>query len=94
MLLSLGSDGTGMKMVVDGVVCPIDNIILPSDFTNAMKSFCVLWTSSNGRVAVYFNGNYLAKTCSSSTGHSVQAGGEFRIGSKLQYKLYVFDAFC
>uniref|UniRef100_A0A3B4F6K1 Adhesion G-protein coupled receptor G6 n=1 Tax=Pundamilia nyererei TaxID=303518 RepID=A0A3B4F6K1_9CICH len=84
MLLSLGSDGTGMKMVVDGVVCPIDNIILPSDFTNSMKSFCVLWTSSNGRVAVYFNGNYLAKTCSSSTGHSVQAGGEFRIGSQQQ----------
>ncbi|XP_042082808.1 adhesion G-protein coupled receptor G6 isoform X5 [Haplochromis burtoni] len=84
MLLSLGSDGTGMKMVVDGVVCPIDNIILPSDFTNSMKSFCVLWTSSNGRVAVYFNGNYLAKACSSSTGHSVQAGGEFRIGSQQQ----------
>nr|XP_004561151.1 adhesion G-protein coupled receptor G6 isoform X3 [Maylandia zebra] len=84
MLLSLGSDGTGMKMVVDGVVCPIDNIILPSDFTNSMKSFCVIWTSSNGRVAVYFNGNYLAKTCSSSTGHSVQAGGEFRIGSQQQ----------
>lgn len=94
MLLSLGSDGTGMKMVVDGVVCPIDNIILPSDFTYSMKSFCVLWTSSNGRVAVYFNGNYWAKACSSSTGHSVQAGGEFRIGSKLQHEFHFFDAFC
>ncbi|XP_039873812.1 adhesion G-protein coupled receptor G6 isoform X8 [Simochromis diagramma] len=97
MLLSLGSDGTGMKMVVDGVVCPIDNIILPSDFTNSMKSFCVLWTSSNGRVAVYFNGNYWAKACSSSTGHTVQAGGEFRIGSQQQsfdgniYNLRLWD---
>ncbi|XP_035764864.1 adhesion G-protein coupled receptor G6 isoform X2 [Neolamprologus brichardi] len=97
MLLSLGSDGTGMKMVVDGVVCPIDNIILPSDFTNSMKSFCVLWTSSNGHVAVYFNGNYWAKACSSSTGHSVQAGGEFRIGSQQQsfdgniYNLRMWD---
>ncbi|CAI5684751.1 unnamed protein product [Oreochromis niloticus] len=97
MLLSLGSDGTGMKMVVDGVVCPIDNIILPSDFTYSMKSFCVLWTSSNGRVAVYFNGNYWAKACSSSTGHSVQAGGEFRIGNQQQsfdgniYNLRLWD---
>ncbi|XP_063350759.2 adhesion G-protein coupled receptor G6 [Pelmatolapia mariae] len=97
MLLSLGSDGTGMKMVVDGVVCPIDNIILPSDFTYSMKSFCVIWTSSNGRVAVYFNGNYWAKACSSSTGHSVQAGGEFRIGSQQQsfdgniYNLRLWD---
>uniref|UniRef100_A0A3Q1CUN9 Adhesion G-protein coupled receptor G6 n=1 Tax=Amphiprion ocellaris TaxID=80972 RepID=A0A3Q1CUN9_AMPOC len=68
--LSLGSDQTGMKMIVDGVICPIDSIISPSDFTASMEPFCVLWTSSNGRVAVYFNGNYWAKACSTSSGHS------------------------
>ncbi|XP_042370733.1 adhesion G-protein coupled receptor G6-like, partial [Plectropomus leopardus] len=78
--LSLGSDQSGMKMIVDGVTCPIDSIISSSDFTSTMKPFCFLWTSSNGRVAVYFNRNYWAKTCSSSTGHSVPAGGRFRLG--------------
>uniref|UniRef100_A0A3Q1GTC1 Adhesion G protein-coupled receptor G6 n=1 Tax=Acanthochromis polyacanthus TaxID=80966 RepID=A0A3Q1GTC1_9TELE len=56
--LSLGSDQTKMMMIIDGVTCPIDSIISPSDFTTSMMPFCVLWTSSNGRVAAYFNGNY------------------------------------
>ena len=80
--LSLGSDQSGMKMIIDGVTCSIDSIISSSDFTTSMKPFCVLWTSSNGRVAVYFNGNYWAKTCSSSSGHTVPSGGVFRLGGK------------
>uniref|UniRef100_A0A3Q2PT89 Adhesion G-protein coupled receptor G6 n=1 Tax=Fundulus heteroclitus TaxID=8078 RepID=A0A3Q2PT89_FUNHE len=43
-------------------------------------SFCILWTSSNGRVAVYFNGNYWGKTCSLTSGHTVPAGGNFHLG--------------
>ncbi len=80
--LSLGSDQSGMKMIVDGVTCSIDSIISSSDFTSTMKLFCVLWMSSNGRVAVYVNGNYWAKTCSTSSGRSVPAGGLFRLGGE------------
>lgn len=85
--LSLGSDQSGMKMIVDGVDCPIESIITAADFTSTMKPFCVLWTSSNGRVAVYFNGNYWAKTCTSSSGHSVPAGGLLRLGGKFTFSL-------
>ncbi|XP_076613269.1 adhesion G-protein coupled receptor G6 isoform X1 [Chaetodon auriga] len=89
--LSLGSDQTGMKMIVDGVVCPIDSIISSADFTSTMKPFCFLWTSSNGRVAVYFNGNYWAKTCSSSSGHSVPAGGLFRLGGQQNFNGNIYN---
>ncbi|XP_042359474.1 LOW QUALITY PROTEIN: adhesion G-protein coupled receptor G6 [Plectropomus leopardus] len=89
--LSLGSDQSGMKMIVDGVTCPIDSIISSSDFTSTMKPFCFLWTSSNGRVAVYFNRNYWAKTCSSSTGHSVPAGGRFRLGGQHSFSGNIYN---
>lgn len=88
MALSLGSDQDGMKLTVDGVVCSIESIFSSNDFTTSMKPFCVLWTSSNGRVAVYFNGNYWAKTCSASSGHSVPAGGQFRLGGKPGLEFY------
>lgn len=80
--LSFGSNQNGMQMIVDGVSCSIDSIISSSDFTSSMKPFCVLWTSSNGQVSVHFNGNYFTKTCSSSMGHSVPTGGQFRLGGK------------
>ncbi|XP_078029832.1 adhesion G-protein coupled receptor G6 isoform X4 [Epinephelus lanceolatus] len=89
--LSLGSDQSGMKMIVDGVVCSIDSIISSSDFTSTMKQFCVLWTSSNGRVAVYFNRNYWAKTCSSSVGHSVPAGGRFQLGGQHSFNGNIYN---
>lgn len=80
--LSFGSDQSGVKMIINGVVCSIDSIIPSSSFTSSMKPYCVLWDSSNGRVSVHFNGNYWAKTCSSSSGHSVPAGGLFQLGGK------------
>ncbi|XP_039649779.1 adhesion G-protein coupled receptor G6-like, partial [Perca fluviatilis] len=78
--LSLGADQTGMNLIIDLLPCSIDSILSSADFSNAMKPFCVLWTSSNGRLAVYFDGNYRAKTCSTSTGHLVPGGGVFRLG--------------
>ncbi|XP_034756663.1 adhesion G-protein coupled receptor G6 [Etheostoma cragini] len=89
--LSLGADQSGMNMIVNSVVCPIDSIISSADFTTTMKPFCVLWTSSNGRVAVYFNRNYRAKTCSSSTGHSVPAGGQFRLGGQQSFDGNIYN---
>lgn len=83
MALSFGSDQNGVQLIVDGVSCSMDSIMSPADFTSSMKPFCVLWTSSSGQVALHFNGNHWAKTCSTSRGHSVPAGGRFRLGGKL-----------
>ncbi|XP_031735807.1 adhesion G-protein coupled receptor G6-like isoform X2 [Anarrhichthys ocellatus] len=89
--LSLGSDQSGMKVIVDGVVCPVDSIISSANFTSSMRPYCVLWTSSNGRLGVYFNGNYWAKTCSSSGGHSVPAGGQFRLGGQHSFDGNIYN---
>uniref|UniRef100_A0A087YB44 Adhesion G-protein coupled receptor G6 n=1 Tax=Poecilia formosa TaxID=48698 RepID=A0A087YB44_POEFO len=80
--LSFGYNQTGMEMVIDGVVCPVESIISVAEFTSSMKFFCVLWMSSNSRVAVYFNRRYYGKSCSPSSGHSVPAGGVFKLGGK------------
>ncbi|MEQ2167718.1 hypothetical protein GOODEAATRI_006965, partial [Goodea atripinnis] len=84
--LSFGYNQTDMQMVIDSVICPVESIISAANFTSSMKPFCVLWTSSNGRVAVYFNGNYLGKTCSPSSGHNVTAGGVFQLGGVQSFK--------
>ncbi|KAK5903035.1 hypothetical protein CgunFtcFv8_006849 [Champsocephalus gunnari] len=89
--LSLGSDKSGMKMIVDGVECPIDSILSSANFTSAMKPFCVLWTSSNGRVAAYFNGNYSSKSCSASSGHSVPGGGQFKLGGQHSFNGNIYN---
>ncbi|XP_034999562.2 adhesion G-protein coupled receptor G6 isoform X1 [Hippoglossus stenolepis] len=89
--LSLGSSQAGMKMIVDGVSCSINSVLSSSDFTSSMESFCVVWTSSTGLVAVYFNGNYLTKTCPSSSGHSVPAGGQFRLGGQHSFDGYIYN---
>ncbi|XP_018530127.1 adhesion G-protein coupled receptor G6 isoform X11 [Lates calcarifer] len=91
VVLSLGSDSGSMTMIVDGVSCPIGSIISTSDFTSTMKSFCVLWTSSNGRVAVYFSRNYWSKTCSASVGHSVPTGGQFRLGGQHAFEGNIYN---
>lgn len=82
VVLSFGYNQTGMEMVIDGVVCPVESIISVAEFTSSMKFFCVLWMSSNSRVAAYFNRRYYGKTCSPSSGHSVPAGGVFKLGGK------------
>uniref|UniRef100_A0A3B4T9R2 Adhesion G-protein coupled receptor G6 n=1 Tax=Seriola dumerili TaxID=41447 RepID=A0A3B4T9R2_SERDU len=81
--LGLGCNRAGlMTMIVDGLICPINDIISTSDITSTMKRFCVLWTSSNGHVGVFFNGNYRFESCSSSIGRTVPGGGQFRLGGK------------
>lgn len=82
--LSFGSDESGMQMIVKGVSCNIDSIISSSDITSSIKPFCLLWTSSNGQVGVHFDGNYWTKTCSTSTGRFVPAGGQFQLGGELE----------
>ncbi|XP_035534267.1 adhesion G-protein coupled receptor G6 isoform X3 [Morone saxatilis] len=89
--LSLGSDQGSMKMIVDGVDCPIDTILSSGDFTSTMKPFCVLWTSANGRVGVYFNGNYWAKTCPTSSGHTVPGGGRFQLGGQQSFDGNIYN---
>nr|XP_057935845.1 adhesion G-protein coupled receptor G6 isoform X2 [Doryrhamphus excisus] len=79
-VLALGCDQSGVKLVVGGVTCSLDSIVTAADWSWPMKNLCVLWSSSNGRVGVYLEGNHWAKTCSASTGHSVAGGGTFRLG--------------
>ncbi|KAM4713188.1 adhesion G-protein coupled receptor G6 isoform 7-T7 [Anableps anableps] len=86
VVLSFGNNQTGMEMVIDGVTCSMESIISASGFTFSMTSFCVLWISSNGRVAVYFNSNYWGKTCSLSSGHTIPAGGVFKLGGVQTFK--------
>ncbi|XP_028330321.1 adhesion G-protein coupled receptor G6-like isoform X2 [Gouania willdenowi] len=80
--LSLGSDQNEMKLMVDGVVCPMDEILSPSMITSSMKSFCVLWMSSSGRVEVYLDQQLKGQTCSESAGHSLPAAGNFQLGGQ------------
>uniref|UniRef100_A0A672GKV6 Adhesion G-protein coupled receptor G6 n=1 Tax=Salarias fasciatus TaxID=181472 RepID=A0A672GKV6_SALFA len=56
VVLSLGADKNKMRLTVDEAECPMDGILSPDDFTSAMKSFCVIWSSSGGRVEVYHYG--------------------------------------
>lgn len=83
--LSLGTDGSGMTLTVDGVNCVISSLLSPAAFTSQMKLFCIVWDSTNGRVAVYANGVQWFNICSTSKGHSVPGGGQFRLGGKLSF---------
>ncbi|XP_029903682.1 adhesion G-protein coupled receptor G6 [Myripristis murdjan] len=89
--LSFGSTRSSMELEVDEQVCSLDSIITASDLTSSMKPLCVTWTASTGRVAVYFNGNYRAKTCSSTSGRSVPSGGEFRLGGQHSFDGAIYN---
>ncbi|XP_029351605.1 adhesion G-protein coupled receptor G6 isoform X3 [Echeneis naucrates] len=80
--LSVGSTPAGMAMNINGVTCPINSMVSSADFTSSMKRLCLLWTSSNGQVEVYVNGQYKTQICSLTIGHSVPAGGQFRLGGQ------------
>ncbi|XP_075314768.1 adhesion G-protein coupled receptor G6 isoform X4 [Odontesthes bonariensis] len=89
--LSFGSEKSMLSVVIDGVVCPVDSLISPADFTSSMKPFCFTWTSSSGQVALYFNGNYGTTTCSGSSGRSVPAGGVFQLGGQISFNGYMYN---
>eukprot|EP00066_Takifugu_rubripes_P020815 XP_011610081.1 PREDICTED: G-protein coupled receptor 126-like [Takifugu rubripes] len=56
-----------------------------------MKLLCFLWTSADGQVAVYSDGSYEAKTCSTSTGHTVPPGGRFRLGGQHSFDGNIYN---
>ncbi|XP_067428537.1 adhesion G-protein coupled receptor G6 isoform X6 [Thunnus thynnus] len=89
--LSLGYDQSNMKLITDEVSCSIGSIIPSNEFTSSMRFFCVLWASSNGRVAIFINGNYIATSCSSSSGHSVGGGGVFRLGGQHSFDGSIYN---
>ncbi|XP_041831373.1 adhesion G-protein coupled receptor G6 isoform X3 [Melanotaenia boesemani] len=89
--LSFGFSHSEMKMVIDGVVCSLASILTSADFTSTMRLFCVLWSSSDGQVAVYFGGNHLTTTCPSSSQHSVPAGGSFRLGGQQNFNGNIYN---
>lgn len=89
--LSFGSSGSEMKLVVDEQECSVDSLITQANFSSAMTPFCVLWTSANGKVVLYYNNQYLTKTCSALSGRSVSAGGLFRLGGQHSFDGYIYN---
>lgn len=90
-VLSLGADKNKMRLIVDQVECDIGGILSPDDFTSTMSSFCVLWTSSTGRVDVYHNGQLKSQTCRDSASRTVPSGGNFQLGGKQNFNGNIYN---
>lgn len=82
MALSIGTDGNGMQLVVDGVSCLLDPALAAADIALSMKMLCFTWASASGQVGVYSDSGYNAKACPVSAGHTVASGGHFRLGGQ------------
>ncbi|XP_071006640.1 adhesion G-protein coupled receptor G6-like isoform X4 [Oncorhynchus clarkii lewisi] len=89
--LSFGNNQDRMALVMSNETCLIDSILNASDFTSTMKQFCLTWASTTGKVTLYFNSNYRVKTCSNTIGHSVGAGGLFRLGSHSSFDGTIYN---
>ncbi|XP_038150214.1 adhesion G-protein coupled receptor G6 isoform X7 [Cyprinodon tularosa] len=89
--LSFGSSQSGMKIFIDGVDCIVESVIPTSYITSSMKPFCVLWTSSDGRVATYFNGMSQEMTCQPTIGRTVPVGGVFKLGGVPSFKGNIYN---
>uniref|UniRef100_A0A4W5P844 Adhesion G-protein coupled receptor G6 n=1 Tax=Hucho hucho TaxID=62062 RepID=A0A4W5P844_9TELE len=89
--LSFGNNQDGVALVMSNETCLIDSILNASDFTSTMKQFCLTWASTTGNVTLYYNSNYRAKTCSNTIGHSVGAGGLFRLGSHSSFDGTIYN---
>ncbi|XP_064882421.1 adhesion G-protein coupled receptor G6-like isoform X5 [Oncorhynchus nerka] len=89
--LSFGNNQDGMALVMSNETCLIDSILNTSDFTSTMKQFCLTWASTTGKVTLYFNSIYRVKTCSNTIGHSVGAGGLFRLGSHSSFDGTIYN---
>lgn len=89
--LSFGSRSSEMKLIVDNQECSVNSLITQANFTSVMSPFCVLWTSANGKVVLYYNNQYLSKTCSALSGRSVAAGGSFKLGGQHNFDGYIYN---
>ncbi|XP_064847109.1 adhesion G-protein coupled receptor G6-like isoform X10 [Oncorhynchus masou masou] len=89
--LSFGNNQDGMALVMSNKTCLIDSILNASDFTSTMKQFCLTWASTTGKVTLYYNSNYRVMTCSNTIGHSVGAGGLFRLGSHSSFDGTIYN---
>ncbi|KAJ8009089.1 hypothetical protein DPEC_G00085240 [Dallia pectoralis] len=90
--LSFGRTLDGMVLLTDTETCVVDSILNATDITSTMKPFCLTWTSTTGKVAVYYNDNYREKICSNMIAHSpVGAGGTFRLGDQNSFDGTVYN---
>ncbi|XP_041721961.1 adhesion G-protein coupled receptor G6-like [Coregonus clupeaformis] len=89
--LSFGKNQDGMALVMSNETCLVDSILNASDFTSTMKPFCLTWDSTTGKVTVYYNSNYRAKTCSNTSGRLVGAGGLFRLGGQNSFDGTIYN---
>ncbi|XP_072296710.1 adhesion G-protein coupled receptor G6 isoform X2 [Eucyclogobius newberryi] len=91
VVLSFGTDGQEMTLVVDGQECSVDSLITQANFTSTMTPGCVVWTSASGKVVLYYNNQYLTKTCSTLSGRSVPAGGLFQLGGQHNFNGFIYN---
>nr|XP_023696728.1 adhesion G-protein coupled receptor G6 isoform X2 [Paramormyrops kingsleyae] len=92
VLISFGqSSGAGMELSVSGVTCPLGAALSASDFTSAMKPFCLTWSSLSGDVGVYVNGNHKSVPCSNSIGRSIKGGATFQLGGKTSFDGFIYN---
>ncbi|KAM9495850.1 adhesion G-protein coupled receptor G6 isoform 1-T1 [Clarias gariepinus] len=78
--LTFGSIGNSMDLIIGNVTCSVSDLFRLDDFTSNMQMFCIIWSNTNGSVAVYFKGKYREKFCSNSVGMKTETGGFFELG--------------
>ncbi|KAK7907302.1 hypothetical protein WMY93_015914 [Mugilogobius chulae] len=89
--LGFGTGTAEMKLIVDGQECSVDSLITQANITSNMMLVCVMWTSANGKVGIYYNNQYLTKTCSNLSGKSVLGGGLFQLGAQHSFDGYIYN---
>ncbi|KAJ8355840.1 hypothetical protein SKAU_G00186340 [Synaphobranchus kaupii] len=80
-ILTFGTSTSETALNINSVQCALGTILNQSDFTQAMKAFCLTWASTSGRVAVYSNG-YRTTSCTDSKHQTLAGGGVFSIGAE------------
>ncbi|XP_055088238.1 adhesion G-protein coupled receptor G6 isoform X5 [Periophthalmus magnuspinnatus] len=89
--LSFGADREEMKVIVDGQECSVNSLITQANLTSTMTPVCVVWTSANGKVVLYYNNRYLSTSCSALSGRSVPAGGLFQLGAQHSFEGFIYN---
>ncbi|XP_055005317.1 adhesion G-protein coupled receptor G6 isoform X6 [Boleophthalmus pectinirostris] len=89
--LSFGANQEEMYLIVDGRECSVDSLMTQSNLTSSMTPVCVVWTSASGKVVLYYNNQYLSKSCSALSGRSVPAGGLFQLGGQHNFEGYIYN---
>ncbi|XP_016342918.1 adhesion G-protein coupled receptor G6 isoform X7 [Sinocyclocheilus anshuiensis] len=90
-ILAFEKTDRGMELFIDGSYCSVNDLLTSSDITSSMTPICLTWTKSTGLVAVYFGGQYRAKTCAASQFYTLPSGGILQLAGKGSSSVSVDD---